>query len=630
MEELNELRAKLTWYENRNKQLESELYEIRDFIENAATPLHWVNDRGIIIWANQAELDSLGFAKEEYVGHSIRNFHADAHSIEEILTKLGNDEVLHNYPARLKCKDGSIKHVLISSNVFRKDGRFIHTRCFTRDITDIVQQGHRKDELLEKLEESQSRLFRSEKLFKSIALNIPNTLIIVIDKEHKFMAIEGDLMKKMGFDSQDYTGKHPAELTPEKYEITKYLYERVMAGEKFSIERKSSAGEDYMVHFVPLKNEQNEVESGLIIATDITSIKEAEEKSAKLAAIIESTDDAIISKTLEGIITSWNISAERTFGYTAEEMIGQPILKLIPSDRQDEEPRILSRLKSGERVEHFETRRLKKDGNLLDVSLTISPVKDTSGNIIGLSKIARDITERKQEEQRKNDFVAMVSHELKTPLTSVTSYVQLVLGRLKKEGHEFGVNALSRADLQAKKMSLMIHDFLNLTRIEDGKIDMNKQEFGLHLLIEEIADDAQFISTKHEVKLLGCEHIFVYGDKDKIGQVLTNLLSNAIKYSPYGGIIILGCQKSDTSVRIYVQDKGIGISRADQKRLFERFYRVKNEKIKSISGFGIGLYLVAEILRYHNSEIRVESEEGKGSTFYFNMDTIIKVSQKSI
>lgn len=493
----------------------------------------------------------------------------------------------------------------------------------SNELAETINEEQRREDILERLKESQAQLIRSEKLFKSIALNIPNSLIIVIDKDHRFVTIEGDIMEKMGFESGDYTGKQVSEVvSAERYEAAKHLYDRMLTGEKFSVERKSQTGDDLMVHFVPLKNELDEVDLGLIIATDITAMKVAEEKSAKLAAIIDSSDDAIISKTLEGIITSWNNSAERTFGYTAGEMIGESILKLIPPDRIDEEPRILSRLRNGERVEHFETRRMKKNGTLLDVSLTISPVRDPQGNIIGLSKIARDITERKQEEQRKNDFVAMVSHELKTPLTSITSYVQLVLAKLKKEGHEFGVGALSRADTQARKMASMIHDFLSLARLEDGKIEMNKQDFELHPLMEEIAGDAQLISPNHEIKLHDCDHILVNGDRDKIGQVLTNLLTNAVKYSPAGGTINMGCKKMGGSARIFVTDQGVGISKAHQKRLFERFYRVNEAQIKSISGFGIGLYLIAEILRYHGSEIHVESEEGKGSTFYFSLDTL--------
>jgi two-component system sensor histidine kinase VicK len=352
---------------------------------------------------------------------------------------------------------------------------------------------------------------------------------------------------------------------------------------------------------------------------DITESRLSAEKSARLGAIIDSSGDAIISKTTEGIVTSWNSSAQRTFGYTAEEMIGQSILKLLPPERLEEEPMILARLRNGERVEHFETVRVTKYNQKINVSLTISPIKDGQGNIIGLSKIARDITEKKQEELRKNDFIAMVSHELKTPLTSIRTYIQVLLARSKNEEDAFKTNALTRADVQAKKMTSMIQDFLSLARLEEGKIHITKEEFQLHDLIEEIASDAQFLTSTHNVKVVDCMDITIIADRDKIGQVLINLLSNAIKYSPKGGNITIGCIKNDDDVKIYVRDEGIGIKPADQKRLFDKFYRVKDEKIKTISGFGIGLYLVAEILRCHDTQIKVESTEGAGATFYFMM-----------
>jgi two-component system sensor histidine kinase VicK len=353
--------------------------------------------------------------------------------------------------------------------------------------------------------------------------------------------------------------------------------------------------------------------------SDITETRLAEEKSARLSAIIDSSEDAIISKTLEGIVTTWNNSAERTFGYTSDEMVGQPILKLLPPDRQEEEPMILAKLRNGERVEHFETVRVTKYGKKINVSLSISPIKDARGNIIGLSKIARDITEKKQEELRKNDFIAMVSHELKTPLTSIRTYIQVLLAKSKNEEDRFKTSALTRADAQAKKMTSMIHDFLSLARLEEGKIRITKEDFELHDLIEEIAGDAQFLTTSHIVKVVDCKDITINADRDKIGQVLINLLSNAIKYSPKGGTVTIGCTKTESDLKIYVSDEGIGINPTDQKRLFDKFYRVKDEKVKTISGFGIGLYLVAEILRYHDTEIKVESTEDVGSTFYFMM-----------
>lgn len=350
------------------------------------------------------------------------------------------------------------------------------------------------------------------------------------------------------------------------------------------------------------------------------AILSSEEASSKLAAIVESSSDAIISKTPAGIITSWNKSAERMLGYSAEEMIGQSILRIIPPDRQDEEPQIINRLINGERVENFDTLRLKKDGTLIDISLSISPIRDAKGNIIGFSKIARDITEKKQEEMRKNDFIAIVSHELKTPLTSIKSYIQVLLSIAKKDEEEFRVNALTRADIQIKKMTTLIQDFLNLARLEDGKMRLNKENFELHPFIEEIVNEAQFLATNHTIHFTDCKGIFINADKEKIGQVLNNLLSNAIKYSPKGGDIHINCKTIDGKIRIAVTDEGVGINKNDQKKLFDRFYRVKNEKLKTVSGFGIGLYLVSEIVRYHNSKIEVESTEDEGSTFYFDLD----------
>ncbi|MBT2560479.1 PAS domain S-box protein [Pedobacter sp. ISL-68] len=491
MEDISKIEESLAQYKKENRELKHKVYELTDFVENASIPLHWVDGAGKIIWANQAELDTFGYTKEEYIGFPISNFHADQEVIQDILTRLINNETLHNYQAKLKCRDGSIKHVLINSNVLRKDGRFIHTRCFTRDITAIMQEQQRNRELM-----------------------------LVLEQQ---------------------------------------------------------------------------------------------------GAIIASSNDAVLSKTLEGTITSWNKSAERIFGYTEPEIIGQPVQKLLPPDRRDEESRILSRLWNGDQVEHFETRRLTKTGRILDVSLTISPIRDDKGNIVGLSTIARDISEKKQEEQRKNDFVTMVSHELKTPLTAIMSYIQILIKKTKNED-DFGFKALTKIHAQAKKMASMIHDFLNLARLEDGKIQLNKEIFALHPLVEEIIGDVQILSTKHTVKLIDCEAITVHADRNKIGQVLMNLVSNAIKYSPAGGTITIGCEKHPGKVKVLVSDEGIGISVADQKRLFERFYRVSNNKSGGVTGFGIGLFLVSEILRLHNSKIEVESKENAGSTFYFDLE----------
>ncbi|WP_199140455.1 PAS domain-containing sensor histidine kinase [Pedobacter sp. ASV12] len=377
---------------------------------------------------------------------------------------------------------------------------------------------------------------------------------------------------------------------------------------------------DVSLTISPIKNKAGEITGVSKIARDITELRKQEEKEAVLAAIIESTDDAIISKTLTGIITSWNPSAQRMFGYSSEEMIGQSILNLIPPDRKEEEPLIISKLKQGERVKHFETKRVTKTDKIIDVSLTISPIKNKAGEITGVSKIARDITEKKQEDQRKNDFMAIVSHELKTPLTSIKTYVQLLQARAKKNPDEFTVSALGKADVQIKKMTNMIHDFLNLSRLEEGRMPLNKTTFSLCELLEELILEAKMLFPGHEIVLQMDKDSSICADRDKIGQVMLNLLGNAAKYSGTESLIKVCCETGAAKVKISVSDEGMGIAPADQQKLFERFYRVHTLHSSNISGFGIGLYLVSEILKLHHSEIKVQSEPGVGSTFYFCLD----------
>lgn len=376
---------------------------------------------------------------------------------------------------------------------------------------------------------------------------------------------------------------------------------------------------DVSLTISPVKDRSGKIIGISKIARDITDLKQATEKTAMLAAIVESTDDVVISKNLQGIITSWNPAAQRIFGYTADEMIGESILKLIPDDRKDEEPKILSQLAKGKKVDHFETKRITKMGTLIDVSLTISPVKDVNGKIIGLSKIAKDITDKKLEQQRKNDFIAIVSHELKTPLTSIKSYIQLLLLKSKKESDPFRINALTRAENQVKKMVNMIHDFLSVSKLEQGEMTIEKTKVNLTEIICQTIEEGTLLSSNHEFKFQSDEAIYVFADANKIELVISNLISNAIKYAPNGGAISVDCREENEKIRIAIADQGIGIHPDDQKNLFKRFYRVKNID-QNITGFGIGLYLVAEILLLHGAEIAVKSEPGQGSEFSFSLD----------
>ena len=341
------------------------------------------------------------------------------------------------------------------------------------------------------------------------------------------------------------------------------------------------------------------------------------EHSAKLMAIVESSDDAIIGKNLEGIVTSWNRGAEQVFGYKEEEMIGKSILTVIPEDRQHEEPMILGRLSRGEKIDHYETIRQRSDGTLIDVSLTISPIKDKEGHVIGVSKIARDITEQKRNDQRKNAFIAMASHELKTPLTSLTALIQMLQLRLKSSTDPFVPQALVKAVTQTRRMTNLINGFLNVSRLESGKLEIEKQEFDLSALVATEVEEIRLTAGKYKFTLVTDEALTVFADKEKIASVITNFLTNAVKYSLKSTNIIVRCVSENGEAVLSVQDKGIGIKANDLSRIFDRYYRAEGEQMKQVSGFGVGLYLSAEVIRHHGGRIWVESKPGQGSTFYF-------------
>jgi PAS domain S-box-containing protein len=358
-------------------------------------------------------------------------------------------------------------------------------------------------------------------------------------------------------------------------------------------------------------------ESRQLLLETLDEVRAGEERSAKLAAIVASSDDAIIGKDLDGIVTSWNRGAEQIFGFTESEIVGQPVLKLIPEDRHYEEPIILGRLRNGEKIDHYETIRRRKDGTLINVSLTISPIHDREGKVIGVSKIARDVTEQKRDDQRKSDFIGMASHELKTPLTSLIALIQVLQIKLKGSSDDFVRNALAKAAQQGGKMTSLINGFLNVSRLESGKLVIEKQTFDLTDLVGEIIGDVSMTANAHSFVFDPVSEVKVIADRDKIGAVISNLLSNAVKYSPKGKLVTVTCERNNKEIVVSVKDEGIGIKPQHQAKLFDRYYRVPSEHTRHISGFGVGLYLSAEIIERHDGRIWVESEKGAGSTFYF-------------
>jgi PAS domain S-box-containing protein len=355
-----------------------------------------------------------------------------------------------------------------------------------------------------------------------------------------------------------------------------------------------------------------------------------EEKQARLAAIVNSSDDAIISKTLNGIITSWNPAATSMFGYTENEAIGKHISIIIPHDRIDEETVIIESIRSGKKIDHFETVRVAKDGTERYISLTVSPVKNKAGKIIGASKIARDISYRIDAERQqdlytkrlqelnnyKDEFMVMASHELRTPLTVILANLQFLQEIMAKDPNVAFINKTVK---QALKLSSLVTNLLDVSKIQAGKLELNIAIFDLNSLVKEIVTNLQQTTKNHHLVLNNSgEKLMVSADRERIEQVIINLISNSIKYMPASGNININASCENGNVLVSVQDSGIGIPEKDIQNVFLRFYRVSGSA-SSFSGSGIGLFISSEIIKAHHGKIWAESKLGKGSRFYFSI-----------
>ncbi len=471
------------------QRLQEREKELTDFLENTVIGMHWVDANGIILWANQAEMHLLGYERDEYIGHRIAEFHADPPVIEDILRRLASHEELHAYQARLRCKDGSIRFVRIDSNVYLQDGKFVHTRCFT---------------------------------------------------------------------------------------------------------------------------------------VDITGQRQAEEARARLAAIVECSDDAIAAKDLNGIVTSWNAAAERMFGYKAEDMVGRPISLVIPPELQAEEGLILQKIRAGEKIDHFETTRITRGGERIEASLSISPIRDQRGNVVGAAKIIRNITEGKKLARALHvteklasvgRLAATVAHEINNPLEAVTNLVYLA--RTEVESGSAAAGHLEIAEQELNRVAHISRQTLGFYRDTTLPSRMN---------VSQVCDDLLFLYGR---KLLsrGIKVCKQYGDclevdalEGEIRQAFSNLIVNAIDAMPAGGLLTfrgspthLWHNSGMPGIRMTIADTGTGIEPQHRTHLFEPFYTTKKDV-----GTGLGLWITHGIINKHGGKIQVRSQttgSSRGTVF---------------
>jgi PAS domain S-box-containing protein len=352
------------------------------------------------------------------------------------------------------------------------------------------------------------------------------------------------------------------------------------------------------------------------IRSHLAEVQSAAKTRALLAAIVTSSNDAIVSKTLDGVITTWNIGAERLFEYSAEEAIGRSIKIIIPPDRLAEEDRILHQLRRGLRVYDYETVRAAKSGRLVDVSVSISPLRDENGRIIGASKVARDITARKQADvalkeadRRKDEFLATLAHELRNPLAPIRNSLEtMALAKSRNSVVERAREIMSR---QVDHLVRLVDDLLEVSRIERGKIELRSETVALSRVLDMAIETSRPLIDAgcHELILEGPrEGLAVNGDAIRLSQVFANLLNNAAKYTEPRGTIWISVREEGSLAAISVRDTGVGIAAEMLPNVFEMFSQAHRSQRRAQDGLGIGLSLVRKLVEMHGGSVEAKSD----------------------
>lgn len=741
---------------NRIAELESRLEELTDFIDNAALPLHWVDARGVIIWANQAELDLLGYSKEEYLGRAISDFHMDAAAISDITKRLNNKETILNYPARLRRKDGSTKHVLINSNAFFKNGEFQHTRCFTRDVTELRIEEQRKAQALVQLEHSQMRMnflmqsinlgtwdynpqsgelhwsaecrkiygldqdstvdfntfekhiytedktevlarineaidpagtglydivfriirfddksvrwIRSQgKVYRDAAGQATNFIGTVVDitesklseqgllkaEERARLAIDAvglgtfdlDILSREMVTSEQCAKIFGFSSPPPAIEYVRAIHPDDQKKRMKAHEKAARTGHlfyearlirpDGAVRWVRIEGKVYHDTGGQpnrILGTvlDITEVVTAIQAQRDLIKMVEDHEQLLSDITSATPIGLWMADqlgratyVNKTWcdwtGLTEEELKDGGWLRVIhPEDRESAYSTLYQNLLARE-FRDLEFRFLHSDGTVHWAIANGKAQFSVPGEFKGFIGAFVDITTQKQLQRQKDEFIGIASHELKTPVTSIKAYCQLLEKTLARNGQAGDAAMMHKMDIQLNRLNSLISDLLDVTKINTGKLQFNDREFNFDELVVEVVEDLQRTTDTHilQTELQAAGNVFA--DRERISQVFINLITNAVKYSPQADRVLIHVAPANGFVTVSIRDFGIGVPEKDLDKVFDQYYRVKDAERHSFAGLGLGLYISSEIITREGGKIWVESSKGEGSTFYFSL-----------
>lgn len=525
-------------------------------------------------------------------------------------------------------------------------------------------------------ENSYKKEYDDLQIYKMAIYNA-NDIIILFSSEGNILKVNKKTINTYGYSEEELLSKNISELrnTP-NLEVLHTQFEEAKFGEiEFETIHYRKDSSSFPVEVKSIGIEINNKRFVLSIIRDITNRVRSAEKTRELASLVENTDDAIIGKNLNGIITSWNIGAEKIYGYKKEEVIGKPISVIIPEDKINDFHEIMKKIKNGEKTKGFESKRRKKNGDLIDVSITVAPIYDLEGTLIGASNITRDITGNKkiekelrdkyeeisalyeeliaiEEELRSNyqelekakedadnannaksEFLANMSHEIRTPMNGIIGVIDLIkLTELNNNQKEY----LDMLSYSSRLLLGVLNSVLDISKIESGKFELNLRPFNIKKTLDRIIKEVSIAGSNKNLEVFYYIDPYIsfdlIGDEIRLNQVLINLINNAIKFTEKGQIIFkvkkLDMTNNKLTLEFSVYDTGIGIKEEFKNDIFKKFVQQDMTYTKKYDGAGLGLAISKDIAKLMNGDIWFESVENRGSTFYFTAEFLLDYAKK--